>query len=62
MGSLAEVTYTLSFAKKRGWAKSYDWDSLEIMRENASRMLWLLYKSVRQVGILDRDLGFSKLS
>jgi four helix bundle protein len=47
MGSLAELTYTLRFARERGWIRSEEWDELELVRENASKMLWLLYRSVR---------------
>jgi len=47
MGSLAELTYTLRFARERGWIKVEQWDELELARENASKMLWLLYRSVR---------------
>jgi four helix bundle protein len=47
IGSLAELTYTLHFARKRGWINADDWAELELLRSNASRMLWLLYRSVR---------------
>ncbi len=47
LGSLAELTYTLEFARRRGWIRESAWDGLEALRENTSRMLWLLYRSVR---------------
>jgi four helix bundle protein len=50
IGSLAELTYTLKFARARGWITESDWRRIEPLREAASKTLWLLYRSVRQVG------------
>jgi four helix bundle protein len=47
VGSMAEVTYCLRFARARGWIGAAEWDDLELLRERASKMLWLLYRSVR---------------
>jgi four helix bundle protein len=49
VGSLAELTYTLRFARKRGWIEEGAWQNLELLREDASKMLWLLYRSVRPI-------------
>jgi four helix bundle protein len=48
VGSMAELTYTLRFARTRGWIDNQDWRALEELRDTASKSLWFLYQSVRR--------------
>jgi len=48
VGSLAELTYTLRFARTRGWIDQQTWDGIEVLREAAARALWVLYRSIRR--------------
>ena len=47
VGSLAEVTYLLQFARDRGILPHEDWLALERSREKAAQQLWILYRGIR---------------
>jgi four helix bundle protein len=47
LGSLAELRYTLSFARERGWVSPESWNRVESLREETSKTLWFLYRAVR---------------
>jgi four helix bundle protein len=46
-GSLAEVGYTLRFARDLGISTPDDAERLEAQRENATRLLFLLLRSMK---------------
>ena len=47
LGSLAELGYTLRFARDYGILLVDDWKVIEALRNHAGRLLWGLYRSVR---------------
>jgi four helix bundle protein len=47
VGSVAEVSYLLLFAREIGLLSTADWTTLEALREKAAQQLWLLYRAVR---------------
>ena len=47
IGSLSELSYTLRIAWKLRLLSDEQWKELDTVRTNASRMTWLLYKSLR---------------
>ena len=48
LGSLAEVGYLLRFAYELKLLSEHDWTALEKQRESASKLTWLLLKSLRE--------------
>jgi four helix bundle protein len=47
-GSMAELEYTLRFAKQRGWIVDQDWKSLDELQVEAARVLWGLHQAIRR--------------
>ena len=47
LGSLAELSYLLHFARDRGLLTPDDWDVLTALRERAGILTWGLYRSMR---------------
>ncbi|HTO72542.1 MAG TPA: four helix bundle protein [Gemmatimonadales bacterium] len=47
MGSMAELSYTLRFAKQRGWIKDSIWGKLDALQKEAARVLWFLHRAIR---------------
>jgi four helix bundle protein len=46
LGSLAEVGYLLRFARDLGILDEREWVKLEGMRDQAGKLIWLLYRSL----------------
>jgi four helix bundle protein len=47
LGSLSELSYTLLLARDRALLSGEQWTDLNRLRENASGLVWLLYRSLR---------------
>jgi four helix bundle protein len=46
LGSLSEVSYLLLFSKDRGLLNADDWQTMDKVRGDASRLTWRLYDAV----------------
>jgi four helix bundle protein len=46
MGSLAELSYYLVFARDRGLLTQQEWEELEELRNRVGQLTWRLYKAV----------------
>ena len=46
LGSIAEVGYLLRLARDLGILRVPEWEQLELLRKDAARLLWLLYRSL----------------
>ena len=46
LGSIAEVGYLLRLAKSLGILSTEEWKKVELLRKDAARLLWLLYRSL----------------
>jgi four helix bundle protein len=46
IGSLAEVEYLLSFARRLGYFSDGDYEKIEILRAEVGSLLWSFYKKV----------------
>ncbi len=47
LGSLAELAYTLQLSRKLAFLADEQWRELDRLRDNASRLTWALYETVR---------------
>ena len=47
LGSLSEVEYLLSFAKRLGYATAQDFDQLESQRQHVGRLLFGFYRAIK---------------
>jgi four helix bundle protein len=48
LGSLSEVSYLLRFSRDRGLLAHPDFESLDDLRNQAGKLTWRLYSSLRQ--------------
>jgi four helix bundle protein len=48
LGSLSEVSYLLRFSRDRGILDNADFGSLDDLRDQAGKLTWRLYSSLRQ--------------
>jgi four helix bundle protein len=48
LGSLSEVSYLLRFSRDRGLLVTSDFTTLENLRDQAGKLTWRLYASLRQ--------------
>jgi len=46
IGSLAEVEYLLSFARRLGYFSDGDYEKIEVLRAEVGSLLWSFYKKV----------------
>jgi four helix bundle protein len=47
LGSLAELGYTVRFARDLGILSNEEWEKVELERDQAGKILWRLYLSLR---------------
>jgi four helix bundle protein len=50
LGSLAELSYLLLFSRDRGLCDEGEWRTLEFLRDQTGKLVYGLYRRVRQVG------------
>jgi four helix bundle protein len=50
LGSLAELSYLLLFSRERGMCDQAQWRALESLRDQTGKLVYGLYRHVRQVG------------
>ncbi len=48
VGSMAELAYTLRFARQRGWIDDQVWTSVDELQAEAARVLWGLHQAIRR--------------
>jgi four helix bundle protein len=48
LGSLSEVSYLLRFSRERGLLSETDFKELEDLRDQAGKLTWAFYSSVRE--------------
>jgi four helix bundle protein len=48
LGSLAELSYLILFARDRGLLKEGEWEGLDAARERVAKTLWGLLRSIRE--------------
>jgi four helix bundle protein len=48
LGSLAEISYYLLFARHRGLISHREWKHLNAMRDHAGRLVWGLLRAIRK--------------
>ena len=46
IGSLSEVAYAVHIAKRLEYLSVDEWQALNVLRENASKLTWHLYRSL----------------
>jgi four helix bundle protein len=49
LGSLAELSYLLLFSRERGLCNEAEWRALESLRDQTGKLVYGLYRRVRQV-------------
>jgi four helix bundle protein len=49
LGSLAELSYLLLFSRERGLCNEAEWRALEFLRDQTGKLVYGLYRRVRQV-------------
>jgi four helix bundle protein len=49
LGSLAELSYLLLFSRERGLCNEAEWRALESLRDQTGKLVYGLYRHVRQV-------------
>ena len=48
LGSLSELSYLLRFSREMGFLESEEWQRLDMMRNQAGRQVWGLYRWVQR--------------